>query len=344
MLNVRGRLHGDQRRKLEQVVLEHVPRGAGLLVELAAAVEALRLGDGDLHVVDVAAVPDRLEDPVAEPEDHQVADRLLAQVMVDAEDLGLAEDLPDLAVQPDRGLEVVAERLLDDDPPPAAVVGLVVEADAPELADDRREGRLLGGQVEQHVAVGSNLGVDLLESFREAVEVVGVLEVDALVRDPLAELGPDGLIDRLDARVLRHRRAHLGAELHVVIGTTPDGDEPELVRQQVRPPELEQRRHQLAMREIAGRAEEHEHAWVGHPLEAEALAQRVRRRWPARPATTAGTREPELPDRGRRRGRLASRRLRRRSHREALLVPDGMSAELIPQRGEHLGAIAVVLA
>ena len=54
----------------------------------------MRLGHRDLHVVDVAAVPDRLEDPVAEPEDEQVLDGLLAQVVVDAEDLRSRKTLP----------------------------------------------------------------------------------------------------------------------------------------------------------------------------------------------------------------------------------------------------------
>ena len=66
---------------------------AGLLVERAAALDPERLGHRDLHVVDVAPVPERLEDAVAEPEDHQVADGLLAQVVVDAVDLRLVEDL-----------------------------------------------------------------------------------------------------------------------------------------------------------------------------------------------------------------------------------------------------------
>ena len=92
-LERRRRLHRDQAQQLEQVVLEDVADGAGLLVERAAALDPDRLGDGDLHVVDVAPVPERLEDPVAEPEDQQVPDRLLAQVVVDPVDLRLAEDL-----------------------------------------------------------------------------------------------------------------------------------------------------------------------------------------------------------------------------------------------------------
>ena len=101
----------------------------GLLVERATRLDPERLGHRDLDVVDVAPIPERLEDPVAEPEDEQVADGLLAQVVVDPVDLLLAEDLEDLAVEPDRRVEVAAEGLLDDDPSPAGAVDLVVEAD-----------------------------------------------------------------------------------------------------------------------------------------------------------------------------------------------------------------------
>src|SRR5439155_20358228 len=107
-------------QELHEVVLEEVAARAGLLVERPAALDADRLGDGDLHVVDVPAVPDRLEDPVAEAEDEEVPDGLLAEVVVDAVDLLLPEDLGHLAVELDRGLEVTPERLLDDHPSPAA--------------------------------------------------------------------------------------------------------------------------------------------------------------------------------------------------------------------------------
>jgi hypothetical protein len=43
-------------------------------------------------VVHEVAVPDRLEDAVGEPKGEDVLDRLLAQIMIDAEDLGLIED------------------------------------------------------------------------------------------------------------------------------------------------------------------------------------------------------------------------------------------------------------
>ena len=186
-----GRLHRHEAHELQQVVLQHVADGAGLLVERAAVLDADRLGHRDLHVVDVAPVPERLEDAVAEAEDQQVPDRLLAEVVVDAVDLRLAEDLADLAVELLRRVEVVAERLLDDDPPPAAVVALVVEPDAPELADDLGELRRLGGEVEEAVAAGALLLVDARRArVGELVEPGRVLEVAAVVADPLAERPP----------------------------------------------------------------------------------------------------------------------------------------------------------
>ena len=178
------------------MVLEDVARRAGLLVERAAVLDADRLGHGDLHVVDVAPVPERLEDAVAEPEDQQVADRLLAQVVVDAIDLRLAEDLADLAVEPLGRVEVVAERLLDDDPPPAAVVVLVVEPDPAELGDDLGELRRLRGEVEQPVAAGPALLVELVEPRRQVVEAGRVGEVEPVVADPLANDSPGRLVER----------------------------------------------------------------------------------------------------------------------------------------------------
>ena len=82
-------------KQLEHVVLEDVAAGAGLLVERAATLDAQVLAHGDLHVVHVAPVPERLEDAVAEAEHQQVADGVLAQVVVDAIDLRLVEDAHD---------------------------------------------------------------------------------------------------------------------------------------------------------------------------------------------------------------------------------------------------------
>ena len=63
-----------------------------------------RLGDVDLHVVDVLPVPDRLEQAVGEAEGQDVLRRLLAQEVVDAEDL--------LARRTSRGARALSSRAL----------------------------------------------------------------------------------------------------------------------------------------------------------------------------------------------------------------------------------------
>ena len=80
------------------------------------ASEAERLGHVDLHVLDEVAVPDRLEQAVGEAEGEDVLRRLLAQEVVDPEDLRLVKDLVESAVELDGAVEVGAERLFHHDP------------------------------------------------------------------------------------------------------------------------------------------------------------------------------------------------------------------------------------
>jgi hypothetical protein len=103
------------------VVLDDVLGDARLLVELAPTLDADLLGHGDLHVVDVLAVPERLEHAVGEAKDEQVLNRLLAEVVIDAEHLRFTEDLGDGVVELARAVEVAPERLLDDHARPEPV-------------------------------------------------------------------------------------------------------------------------------------------------------------------------------------------------------------------------------
>src|ERR1700759_5734758 len=104
-----------------------VAQSAGGVVELAAALDPALLGDSGLDRGARAAVPQRLEDAVAEAQHHQVLRRLLAEVVVDAEELLLLEVLVQLLAQLARAREVLAERLLDHE----AAVGAAAEADPP---------------------------------------------------------------------------------------------------------------------------------------------------------------------------------------------------------------------
>ena len=98
-------LHCDVAEQLEHVVLDQVAQRPGLVVEAGAGTDPDVLGGSDLDGVDVVAVPQRLEHAVGEAKRHHVLDRLLAQVVVDAEDLRLLEHVEHLAVELERLLQ-----------------------------------------------------------------------------------------------------------------------------------------------------------------------------------------------------------------------------------------------
>ena len=91
-------------------------------------------------MVDVAAVPERLEDRVGKPQHHDVLRGFLAEVMVDAVGVRLRERLVHHWFSSCADRQVGAERLLDDHARPAALACLV-EAGCCELGEDALEFR-----------------------------------------------------------------------------------------------------------------------------------------------------------------------------------------------------------
>ena len=81
------RLHRHQAEQLHQMVLHHVAQRPGMIVIAAAMLDAHGLGDGDRHIIDVAPVPERLEQRIGKTEGEDVLHRLLAEIVVDAENL-----------------------------------------------------------------------------------------------------------------------------------------------------------------------------------------------------------------------------------------------------------------
>ena len=143
------------------MVLDHIAQRTRTLIERPAAFNPDLLRRRDLHVIDVVPVPHRLEDPISEPEHQDVLHRLLAQVVIDAEDLVLAEDRVDIVIQLARRLQVMPERLLDDAVHRALLRlrHLVVAKLLHDVGEILRRHR----QVKQPVALRAVLLVDLLE-------------------------------------------------------------------------------------------------------------------------------------------------------------------------------------
>ena len=176
---VDGASIADDRDELHHVVLHHVAQRAGLLVVATAALDADRLGHGDLHVVDVLPVPERLEDAVGEAEHQQVLHRLLAEVVIDAVDLLLDERRVQTLVERTRGGEVAAERLLDDHAHERPG-WLRRETRLVEPVRERHHRVRWRAEVEEAVAAGAVVAVRRVERAAQAVESVGSIHV---VRD-----------------------------------------------------------------------------------------------------------------------------------------------------------------
>ena len=114
-VDARWLFHQDQRHGLHQMVLYHVFHGAGGVVVGGPAFEGEAFQPADVDPLDVHGVPDRLEDPVEEPQGDDPADELAGQEVVDPEDHRLGQlDAQDLVEVP-RGGQVGAEGFLDRD-------------------------------------------------------------------------------------------------------------------------------------------------------------------------------------------------------------------------------------
>src|SRR6266542_2469613 len=97
------------------MVLHHVANGAGLVVKTSAALHAEVLRHGDLHTLDVVAIPEGFDKGVGKAEGQQVVNRSFAKVVVNAKDIGLIERPKQNLVQLLRRREIVPEGFLDDD-------------------------------------------------------------------------------------------------------------------------------------------------------------------------------------------------------------------------------------
>jgi len=89
------RFHRQQAHHLEEMVLDNVANRPGLVVEKAPR-SATSIASGMLIcTLPHGRDPERLQERVGEAEVDQVLDRLLAQVVVDPEDVGFGEDFVD---------------------------------------------------------------------------------------------------------------------------------------------------------------------------------------------------------------------------------------------------------
>ena len=133
-----------------------------------------------------------------------------------------------------------------------------------EILDDVREVLRRRCQVEQPVALRAVLRIHLRQQLLQPFVTRVIIEVHLVIADPADKL--------IQLRIVRlHAAAGLDAFLHVggkrLLQRTPrHPDDREVLRQIARLLQVVQRRQQLALGQVARRAEDHHHARVGAAL------------------------------------------------------------------------------
>ncbi len=191
------------------MVLHHVAERARGLVVAGAPLEAERFRHRDLHMIDMGSVPDRLEQSVGKAQRHQVLHRLLAEIVVDAEDLALGEHLADGIVDGPRAGSVLADRLFDDD-----AAALARQAMAAKPLGQRREEVGADGEIE-----GADAAIGRSEEFRQRRPAGLARGVDGDISEPAEEALQYGGIAIVLAHMLGDGR--LDERLEVLGGKLP---------------------------------------------------------------------------------------------------------------------------
>ena len=255
-----GRLGRDHAKRLQQMALHHVAQRARVIVVGGARADALGLSDGYLHMIDEARRPDRFEDRVGESQHHQVLDRLLAEVVIDSENLAFIEMAREFGVDFRRAGEIGADRFFDHDPRERlAPAGRMNHARRGQSfrtgVDEGRRNR----EVEGAIAFGAALLVDRLASFAQVLVVRRFGERAAIEMQHRRELRPVFFIDRA-ARELLDTAERERAVLLVVEILHRETENRELVGQFAVERQVVQRRYQLATTQVAGATEDHDDA------------------------------------------------------------------------------------
>jgi hypothetical protein len=252
-----GRFHGDEGQDLEQMVLEDVTEGADFLVERAARPDAGQFAEGDLDMIDVLSVPERLEDGVGKPEQHDVLDGFLTEVMVDAKDLAFVGVLCEGDVALLGGGEVVTERFFDEESAPVIVLVWRGAEQAGLIEVLGHDGELAGGDREVEECARPGLGVGRVEERGEVLVSGWLGEIALAIVEEAGEVGPGIRIERaVCGDVLVDGLAEIGAPLVVGFGASREADDPGGVGEEFLAVELIEGRDEFAGGEIAAGTED----------------------------------------------------------------------------------------
>src|SRR5437588_330437 len=170
------------------MIRNHIAESSGGIEVTAALFDSYGFRIRDLDGIDVATIPDRFKNRVVETKDEDVLYGFLAEVVIDAENLVLAQNSFNIAVQGFGRFQVVTEGLLDHEPPPL-IVFLVGQSRCSQLLHDGGKEFGSGCQIEKVVPFGIALAINVRQAGGQCRKSVGICEIPALIRKTLNKPG-----------------------------------------------------------------------------------------------------------------------------------------------------------
>ena len=162
----------------------HIAQRTCCLVEPATLLYTDGLANGDLDVIDVAAIPQRFKNSVGEAERHHILDGLFTKVVIDAINLIFTHRFDQILIQLTCGCQVMAERFFDDETPELAL-GFRQQSGGAQLLSDQRKELRCDRHVEKVVTQRALRLIDVHQLARQLCEVRRIAEIALYVEDPL---------------------------------------------------------------------------------------------------------------------------------------------------------------
>src|SRR5215471_3375955 len=214
-------------------------------------------------MVDIVAIPQRLENSVAEAQNEQILYGVFAQVVIDAVDLILFEDVVDNLVQLLCRNQVAAERLFNNDPHPCFRIARPRKARAAELLDDVDVNFGWSGKIKDSIAAKIVRSIEFNEAPGELGVGFLVAVVSWTIKKIRREFVPFARVDRpafrnglgsFTGRVAERLVRHRGAR---------EAYDRVAFAERIMRREIEECRNDLAFREVSGSAEKNDGARFG---------------------------------------------------------------------------------
>src|SRR5262245_27549004 len=154
-------------------------------------------------MIDAITVPNRFEDSIGEAKCGDALHRVFSEKMVDPKDLVLVQDLKNAGVESARGIEAVAERLLNHHAPPEPIIVRPVftlerELCLAELLYDQTEELVANGEIKNDVALCAISPLDIRKNVAEPLVKIGRCHVALDVEHFLRKALPHRLVDLVD--------------------------------------------------------------------------------------------------------------------------------------------------